>query len=561
MRTVRELTEELAFSLADRLTAIVERDGNDATLLGYPIIADESCFTKGAVIGICTQLYLRAVRAGAPDAGKYRERMLHAFSLVGDDETVRTWGKLSILKSVLALKKEGELSLLSEEQLALLNRKTVYDDFADLESLRLIGLAASNYFHVAMECAGLRELLGFESKGASERFKEKMISVMKEGSESGWMDESPPNGRFDSYSVGMNLTMCNALELVEKPVPDFMRENAIKSAELFFAARNRKGHGFSYGRSISMYGESAAVGHMLYAIRAGVFTGARREEAIAYCIHAAEKLVDFWYDKELGLCNIWLKGRATENYRGIHRIFEVNMEFVKILWEVLDGFEQIGWADKLPETDVSLPDTWQWHKELFVDGEEHKRAAYVLRYENHAFMLPLIGISTYMGCGSYMPFPHEPWFLESPPSKVEWEHPFLTPAVVLKDGTVAFPVQYYTAIRERETAKGLQITAEGHLAVSHRNYKNPCHMIKETFSVAYVFEDSRIRVEYDIPDGVYATVLFAGESTAHLDFCNAVSVNPFDASGNEQYHTPSGALKEGVHAAYRGGHVVYEISL
>ena len=196
-KTIRELITPVADELGELLTSAIERDGAEAKLLGYPMISDTSGFSKGAIIRLCTTLYINAKRTSSKKCDVYLARMMKTFDLLTKDDELRTWGKLSVLTSFLALKDSGELRLIPEKTMSLLREKSSYDDFVDLETLAFKKKLPTNYYHVATECAGKRELLGFEDKGASDIFADKIFSIMKANSGNGWMDEAPPNGRFD----------------------------------------------------------------------------------------------------------------------------------------------------------------------------------------------------------------------------------------------------------------------------------------------------------------------------------------------------------------------------
>ncbi len=559
-KTIRELITPVADELGELLTSAIERDGAEAKLLGYPMISDTSGFSKGAIIRLCTTLYINAKRKGSKKCDVYLARMMKAFDLLTKDDELRTWGKLSVLTSLLALKDSGELRLIPEKTMSLLREKSSYDDFVDLETLAFKKKLPTNYYHVATECAGKRELLGFEDKGASDIFADKIFSIMKANSGDGWMDEAPPNGRFDIYSIGNNLNMYNTISEIGKTPPDFITENVRKSAELLFAMRNVKGYGISYGRSISMYADQSPIRHLMWALEQGCIPKDVEDEALAYIIHCVERLVGFWYEKEKGLCNIWLDGRSTEAYRAIHRIFETNSEFVIGLCSLLREAERLGIADRLPARDVDEPSEWQSYSLFFVNEKNKKRALYILRRGSHMLNLPLIAPATYAMSGAYMPFPHEPMLLESPPADILM--PFLTPKVKMKSGDYAMPAQFYESITDERIDGGIVITAKGRMArlvaADERFVYEP---LEAEFTAKYVFDGNTIRMEFDMEDAEGAEILYAGKRVDHVIFPNAKSTVDTDVEDDARFRAPCGALPILRTACFYGGSVICEIKL
>lgn len=564
VKTIRQLTQTLMIRHADRLTALVETDGYNAQLCGHPVIADKSGFTIGSLVQACTMLYLHAKKVGASETAAYQKRMLRMFDLVAESGEIETWGKIGLLRSCRMLQLEQELGLLSEGQLAQVCEKTAYDDFIDYKTVTLTTRSATNYYYVAMACAGIREQLGFESRGASDRFMEKLLSIMESGSESGWMDEAPPHGRYDIYSVEMNLILLRELEELGKRVPEFLRRNVEHSARMMFDLRNTSGYGYSYGRSISMFGETKVVDYLAWAIENGVFAGEEAAQAFAFCVRCTERIVGFWYDDSRQLCNLWLDGRTTENYRGIHRIFEVNMSFVFGLFEIHKAFTRIGLADTLPESEIPEQESWTMTKTVFTKREQSVRAAYILHYGKHVFMLPLVGMGVYMGNAAYMPYPHEPHFLSAPPADERGKMPFLVPTAQMTDGSLAMPVQYYTNIREELTKNGITIVAEGRMAAFVDNGgwgTDSCRELPSGFEARYTFCGEKIRMEFNMEDAAQAKILYAGENLEHVAFLGAYRTEERDVSEDICFRTPYGQLMACLTAYYQGGSVVCEIKL
>ena len=556
MNSMRKMVIPFAYDQLEYLTDLIDREGEDANIAGYPASADDSGFTDGAIIHASVLMYVNARENDDPRLESYKARMLRFFDRITEDSILETWGKLSTLESLRLLADNHILSTLPESKLSLLKRKTDYTDFLDKETLTFKKRLPTNYYHVAMECAGQREILGFEDEGMSDHLADKMFSIMQSYGESGWMDEQPPHGRFDSYSVGMNLTMCSALTKIGKPVPDFLKVNLQKTIDLYYAKRNRDGNGFAYGRSLSIYGDKGVAGHLAYALANNLLKETQINEAVMYCLHIVEKQLNFWFRKDLRSCDIWLDGRATEGYRGIHKIFSVNMDFCVSLLGLLKQFEKAGLADYVPSKDLEEPKTWEWHKTTFIENETSARAMYVLRRGKHSFMLPLIGLGSRFGNASYMPFAAEPRFTEAPPAGIRM--PFLVPEVILQNGDITMPIEFYESITETAEEDMLTITAKGRLC--KMNLGEP-FMSDYGFTTVYTFKGDMMKAEFSFENAAVSYILYAGQETKHVKFTNVLTQKLLDVSGNPDYHAPHGALTKCIVAVGCDNRIGYEITL
>ena len=321
--------------------------------------------------------------------------------------------------------------------------------------------------------------------------------------------------------------------------------------------RNPKGNGFAYGRSISMYGENTIAQHLAYALVNGLLEENQIEDAVAYLIHAVEKLTTFWYREDKEICDIWLDGRATEGYRGIQRIFEVNVGFATNILAILAKLENTPYADYIPEKDIVMPDRWQWHKTDFVDEEKKKRALYVLRRKDHTFMLPLIGLGSRWKSGAYMPIPREPMFIETPPA--DFNHPFLTPEVTLDSGIRAMPTQNYEEITQREGEDFVEITAKGKLTKLIDSY--PDKVSEYSFTTIYTFRADKITIEYNVEHGWLSRIIFAAKDVSYVNFPGADRTEIIDTSKTPEFDAPHGNLSKCKMAFFTGNKITCEISL
>lgn len=557
MKQIREMLISRLEPLEELLLSRYDRDGTDAALLGYPIGDDSTGFSKGGMISLAARRYLRLQKEGVC-ADKDRERLLRFFGRIKKDESIKTWGKMSILRTLCDLSDANKLDILDASTVAILEKCTRYDDFVDPVTLKLKPQYPTNYLHVAMECAAMREKIGFECSGMSDRFAERLLEIMTTNSADAWMDEAPPFGRFDTYSVGMNLNLTLAFERNGKAIPEYLKENTRRAVRLYYALRNMRGDTFCYGRSLSLYGEFGALSHILYGIREGYFTEDERGEALSYALAITKKITDFWFDSEKGFFNIWLDGRATEEYRGISRIFETNADACASISKVLrmlDSFEHCEIHGEIQE-----PKNWDMHKVVFIDEPEKKRILYILRYRDRVYMLPFVGIGVKTFDASYMPFPHSTKYFESPHAGISI--PYLTPEVTLRNGENVIPMNYYDKITDYYENEALVIEAEGQLARFNLIHYDSVENGKssERFSVRYTFSHDTVRVEYDIPSALCSRMIFYGWESDLVSFDNA-KIYELDPSGSERAKAPHGAPTFGVLALQTGSNISYTLKI
>ncbi|MBQ8578429.1 MAG: hypothetical protein IJ449_10780 [Clostridia bacterium] len=529
MQSIRTLITEFAYPHLDYLLSLVDRDGDAAALGGFPCMADNGGTVIGMLIRAAADAYLRA------PGEETRARLCRFFSRITEDSPLHTWGKLSVLTTLRMLQNAGESDILSPKTMELLCRRTDYDDFFDRETLSLKNGLPTNYYHVAHSCACLREELGFDTALYSGKIAEKLLEVICGTDSGGWMDERPPRGRFDSYSIGMNRSMVGMYRSLGMEVPPELWARCRESAYIHFANRNRCGTGISYGRSLSVYGDTESMTEILFAMRNGLLDKADIPEAVAYLIHIAEKLIRFWYRPDGKWFDIWTGGRATESYRGPHRVLEVNLEITTRLVSLLHDAVALGFADTIPENDIAPVAGWECRETVFQKEPGKMRALYVLRHGEHSFMFPFVGAAG----TSYFPFPSEAYTAEAP---VEQYHPFLVPVLTTEDGREVMPIWYFDDVKMEQTGDTVSITATGNCCETDRVY-NLEKMRGETdirFVTRYVFRDNTVNVCFTFEKEYDAEILYAGIRDC-VTFYGFSEETVSDISDDETFHTPHGA--------------------
>ncbi|MBQ8208371.1 MAG: hypothetical protein IJZ89_06535 [Clostridia bacterium] len=552
MKSYRETTEKFAYSYMEYLIDLFDREGENATLGGFPCKIDENGLTLGGLLRSGVRLYL--AEKNQKRAEQLETRLLRFFGMINEDSKTGPWGKQFILEALATLKNAGKLCIIPREKLELLEKKTDYGDFFNKEGLFIpkeLGLP-TNYYHVALACATYRELLGFENNGMSKKIADKLLEIMVNNSDDGWMDEVPPRGRFDSYSLDAYKTVYESLVMAGKAVPEFIIKNAKEAVFIHLSAKNRHGHGFKYGRSLSVYGEIGTLRQICFGFKHGFIED--KDEAIAYCIHICERLINFWYRKDENFFDIWTGSRSTDCYRSPEVIFNLNLGMCVAMTEVLEVFTALGIDTYIPLKDVSEPEKWEARKTVFVKEKGKERVLYVLRRGKHSFMLPFVGMSNKPNTVNdmYFAFPHEQEFTEAP----VWRYqPFLVPEITMEDGTVAVLMEGFEEISESYGDDKITINVHGKLVGRDTA---PTDI---GFDGEYVLDGEKINVKFNIHKSYKsARMLFCGAKTDHVKFIESEKEEISDVSDEKDFRAACGGIKA-CKTAYFKDRIGYEIVL
>jgi hypothetical protein len=214
-----------------------------------------------------------------------------------------------------------------------------------------------------------------------------------------------------------------------------------KSADVVLVNLNARGDGFSYGRSIGPYGDTAFLEVLSAAAHFDLLTPVEKDMAYAFATRAVRKYVDFWVDPGMRSVNMWEKGRATDQYRNKTRILGENFSLSDQLVKTNEVWNRLGyknrapsaayeaWVAKLPRTTL----TW------FARGE-HDRALLTYRDGSHVVSLPMVnGGPSYHHMNAYFPIPYSPRLVQGSPNAA---YPQLLPKFSLADGSELMPLVY-----------------------------------------------------------------------------------------------------------------------
>ena len=484
MKSVRSLIDGFVWNHIEYFSEMVYEGGKDTEFMNVRVLDDPEKFVCGALscaeAALCVHYFVTKDKRAEVSL----KRLVRFLSYTSESD-IKTWGKLSTLKALVTLKRAGLLNKIGEEQLSVLKEKTDYSDFFDKETLTLKG-APTNYLQVAMSCAGLRNILGWEDGKYCRLIAGKLMAVMSRSSSEGWMDEQPPYGRFDRYSLIISSEMSGSLQNLGLDFPQSLSENLKKASDFALFSANNRGDGINFGRSLSCHGDCATAEILSSALARRLIENKDITLAVAYAIRIIEKTLNFWYDSNRKSFNIWWDGRSTNNYRQVHRVLEVNLDMAMHLISTLNNFTAAGLDNCCPEIALPSPGNWICREVNFEKHPGCKYSLYTLRYGDITAMLPLTGLGNNFKNSGYMPYPAICGFLEAAP---EAKMPFLTPEFVLKNGKRARPVQFFTDSFATTTSNGVKITAVGKLCSFEGKIPEA---LEETFKSEYRFENGTI---------------------------------------------------------------------
>ncbi len=444
-RTPNQLVEQEVLPQIDFLFRTIVREQRETTLDGQRAFTGGDPFLPGKIALGLSYLLVKTPRADPRFAGYLAGYRDIADLTIADQND--TWG---IYYYTSALNKLREAGLLGDAvrpaTLEKLRRQLDWRRFVRVPEMTLID-HPTNYLGVAFSIARLRMLLGWEDAAASEQLLKKIVEHYQAFSgEYGFSDETDGAGRFDRYSVLLIAEICERLLETHMQATPQLEAWLRKSADVVLVNLNEDGDGFSYGRSIGVYGDTAFMEVLAAAAYYGVLTPVEKEMAYAFHTRAMRKYVDFWYDPEMHSVNMWEKGRATDGYRNKSRILGENFSLIEQLIKTTEVWNALGYRDKAPDAGFG-----SWLKGLpgltltwFARGSDD-RALVTYRDGAHVFSLPVInGGPRYHARNAYFPIPYSRGVVEGSPDA---DYPLLLPRFTLTDGATLQPLAFMTDVR------------------------------------------------------------------------------------------------------------------
>lgn len=372
-----------------------------------------------------------------------------------------TWGIYYYLQMLVKLNNAGLLDqAVSPTTLAALRQKLDWRTFVSTPDYELINLP-TNYFGVAFSVARLRMMLGWEDEAASKILLDKMLKHYKAYSgKFGFSDETPGDGRFDRYSILLIAEICERFIETGMTVTPELKAMLRKAADVALNEASATGDGFSFGRSLGPYGETAMLEILSSSAYLGVLTPEEKQYAYAYSSRIAAKYMDFWYDPALHSVDMWGKGRRTDTYRGKHRILGENFSLLHQLISTNDLWNKAGMQDRKPKADLQAwldktrpPFSMTW----FAQGE-YDRALAIFRDKAHVFSLNMINGGPSQHANSpYYPLPFAPGIV-SGIADSGYQHPQLLPKFVLADGSELIGTAFIKDIRDTHAGNEYKVS-------------------------------------------------------------------------------------------------------
>ena len=557
MKSIKQLIEPFVYPHMEYFVDLVAKNGDKTEFLGIKVFEQQKELTQGTLVEIAVDLYIHYKKNGDPRAEQTLERVYRFLDIVGKNNC-ETWGKIGLLRCFTKLNDAGLLQNIDKNYIDFVRKKTDYFDFFNKEKMYVYPQYASNYLQLAMACAGLREKLGWENENYSERIKNKLMQLMQNSSEAGWMDEEPPLGRFDRYTFLVGSELSDSMFFMNSRFPEFARENLKRSAECNLFMANNHGDGICYGRSLSCHGDMATAEIIASALARGLIDEKDIDLAVNYCIKIIEKTLNFWYDKKRKSFNIWWDGRNTNDYRNSYRVLEVNLDMANHLLGFYENIRIAGLEDYIPKGEIAEPEKWALKNVKFVDLEKRKFQTAILKRNDKLVMLPFIGAGMWSRASEYLPVPVINRLVEAAP---EGTYPFLTPQATDKQGNILRPVDYYEEIETVEDTDFVKITVEGKLAFWGENYSKKSSY---SYKSEYIFNRNSIKVRFDFNCEAEKIEMLIGthEQKVKIEPFGFDSSVQVDTKADYSFATPHGYITEAkLYTVQSNPTVGYEITL
>ena len=427
----RELYPQLDY-LFDKMAS----EKNLVTLDGVAALKSQDKFLSGKIAAGLAHVLLNLPK----DDPRLPQR-LRQYRAIADltvDVDNHTWGIYYYLQALYSLKQVGLLEqAVSPATLASLKTSLDWRRFVATPGYELIGLP-TNYFGVAFSVARLRMLMGWEDDSASKVLLDKMMKHYAAYSGVyGFSDETAGEGRFDRYSILLVAEICERFIETGMTVTPELKALLRKAADVALNIGNNSGDGFSFGRSLGPYGETAVLEILSVSAYLDVLTPVEKQYAYTYANHIVARYVDFWYDPAIHSVDMWGKGRRTDAYRGKHRILGENFSLLHQLMFTNEMWNKAGMKNQLPKQDLQawLDKTQPAFSLTWFARGEYDRALAVYRDRGHVFSLNMInGGASQHSNSPYYPLPFANGLIAGVADSGA-KYPQLLPKFTLADGS------------------------------------------------------------------------------------------------------------------------------
>lgn len=447
---MKETIELLHRRMEDFFWKIAE-EKEDLTIDGVRGYNDKAQFVAGKVINLSCYVVVKSLKG----TDRYEEGLKSLSDVIRmvSGMPMETWGILNGITGLRRLQLLGMLDdVVDAETMERLKTSMDWRTFVDVNNNYALINKPTNYYGVAFGIARYRDLLGWEPEGYSQILLNCLMKHIETYSgEYSFMDETRGEGRFDRYSILIPSEVTGLLLAGGMEVPELIRKMLKKSAHIFLSLANENGLGYSYGRSIGAYGETAALEVLsAAAVLDGVLTEDEKKLAYGYSQRLIKTMVHFWYDEEMQSINMWDKGRKTDNYRNKNRILGENLS---LSMQIISTLEH--WADA-GVTSMEEPENWTaMLPGAKVEGElirfakgEFDRCLAIVHDGKHVWSLPMIsGGKEYFDKDPYLPVPRENLVQEGVP---EHNYGAWVPQLMLANGDRVMPICYINEVEDQQ---------------------------------------------------------------------------------------------------------------
>lgn len=497
--TMKQIIEQDLRPIVINLFNQIKGEGLALELDGIPAYNPEAQFVGGMIINFSTFVALELMKTeeSLKDLGNII-RMASSMEM-------KTWGILGSLSGLCRLHAKGLLEkVVDAETLNGLKQSLDWRTFVDVDNHYALTDKPTNYYGVAYNIARCREQLGWEKEEHSTYLLNHLMNHINEYSGGqAFMDETKGEGRFDRYSIVIPGELSSTLLDSGAEIPAQIRTMLKKSAHLLLQLANEQGQGLSYGRSIGVFGDTAVLGIFTTAAKVGgIFTEEELEIAYGYSMKVMKRVIDFWYDKDMGSINMWEHGRKTDNYRDKKRILGETLGIFLNLMGTYESWKNVGFGDReICHNFSEKLEKLDRYTYISFAEEEYKRGLAIVRDGKQLWMLPLInGGHFYYDRDAYMPVPFQNNVLQGVP---ECNHGQLVPQLIMESGEVYMPLSYTSAITHNVSDVYMSITCE---------YESLCYLNSGVFisGESQVFgelgepekvKDTRAEVKYTFEKG------------------------------------------------------------
>ncbi len=446
------MVQQSLYPQLDYLSQKLLSERLQTTLAGYPAFNGKDKFLPGKIATGLAHLLLNP--ALTPEARLKAAENFRASADMTVDLENHTWGIYYYLLALHQIQQAGLLEqAVSPATLTKLKKQLDWRSFVNETDLKLINLP-TNYYGVAFGVARLRMLLGWEDASGSEKLLNTLlVHYDAHSGEYGFSDETDGEGRFDRYSILLIAEICHRLIETGKEVRPDLKIKLRKAADIALNMANDKGDGFSFGRSIGAYGDTAILEILSASAYLDVLTPVEKEYAYAYSTRIFNKFLSFWYDPQLHSVDLWGKGRKTDVYRGAHRVLGENFSLLHQLLTTNAIWQKLGYDQHVPLTDLQAwADKTQprFSFNWFARGE-YDRALAIYRDRQHVFSLLLANGGAGQHANSpYYPLPFSNDLIAGIPDS-GFVHPQLIPSLTMSDGSKLLATAFISNIQTGKT--------------------------------------------------------------------------------------------------------------